>query len=282
MANMAAPACVHVYDLKEGKLAKISWDTVAGAEGYIVKCLFNKAFEQADEEGRTWDNFEIEGCTFDELEAKNRSWVQWAFAPLAFVIYRGFGMEERGSTWKELDEDGMSWDMIHTESHTWSQFENLLQHRSIMDEIAFNAKTAIYRVAAYDSAGAVSDYTTSYLVSVEPAFYRENAIQWHVTNGKHYWLTIEGEDLREYDRVPLALRYDASMLCLEDFIAHIPDVQMSPGTYPSANLRIEDISPGKVRFRCIREAPTGKDWSGCITIADFIAIQTGLTEITLC
>lgn len=313
MASLAIPQCLHVYDLKEDEPAQIIWGLVEGAEGYILERQFNQTFEQAMA-GRTWENLDAEGkswaaieqdaltweeleelptlgriwesidaekLTWDEIESKGYAWSQWGLLPLSSLIYRGPGTAMQGTIWRIVDDDALSWDMIQAKNRTWGEWENTEDHSGITDEIPIGIQSAIYRVAAYASLGEISEYLTGSLAPVTPIFYREDSTQLQVIQGMRYRLQINGEQLKDMDRVPLALKYNSKILVLEDFIVHNPGKQTNPGIYPYAHLQIENAIPGEVKFKCIRQALAGKDWSGCVTIMDFVANQTGLAEITL-
>jgi len=303
-----APNHLHVHDLYEDEPAWISWDVVNGAAGYILERHFNQTFEQAMkgrtwsnidaasqtwaemdsaglnweqiEElstlGFTWENINYAGLTWTQIEAKNLTWQQTELQPTSSEIFRGAGTEEYGFTWTELEDEDLSWAQIEAKNQAWDQIGSMSLHRSATDKIIIGARTAIYRVAAYDSFGTESDYLTGNIIPVIPVYYRDDRIQWQAEAGVHYWLVVNGRRLKNIDRIPLTLRYQAENLTLDDFMAQLPGKQIKPGIYPTAHLQIFNSPAGEVRFKCTRQVPARKVWSGCITVIHFIAKKTGL------
>ena len=313
MTSLAAPECLHIHELTEGEPARISWGKAAGAEGYILERQFNETFEQASA-GRTWanieaaqkqwdeieqgalswgqlellpalglawDNIDYAALSWDEWEAEDLTWDDWALQPLRFEIFRGSGTKEMGNTWTEWEEDNGDWSTAETSSQPWDQWESVEQHRAMTDEMPIGAKMAIYRIDSYDAGGAESTFLTSSLTPITPIFFREDAAQWQAKAGEHYWLFIEGSGIRDPDRVPLALRYQAGILNLDDFLSPVPGKQTNRGIYPSAHIRIVDNILGEIRFLCTKPLTPGKNWGGRITIACFTAKKTGAAEIKL-
>jgi len=277
---MDPPLNLHISPLHEGDSVRISWDVVEGATGYILERLFNQTFEEAEMQG-TWESIDYEGLTWAEFEMKNLTWEQFELQPLSYEIFRGPGTEELGYTWTELEDEDLTWLQFEAKNLTWDQIEILMLHRSTMDMIPIGVKKVIYRIAAYNASGTESAFLTSSLLTVTPIFDRENTIQWPVNNGERYWLLIEGENLWDVDRVPLTLQYSTGMLLLEDFITQILGEQTNPGIYPSAYLQIDACLEGEIWFKGTRQVPKGKNWDGCITLIQFVAIGTGIAEATL-
>ena len=313
MPNLLAPDCLHIGPLREGGQARIAWGAVEGAEGYILERHFNETFEQAasgrtwsdldaegkpwetiGQEGKTWEQWELPpACglswenigyfapTWDAIEKKALTWDGWALQLPHFEIYRGPGSAETGYTWTVWEEEGFDWGQSEAKGQAWGQWENGVWHRSAMDTIGIGAKSAIYRVAACGADGIVSESLTGSLAPVTPILYREDSFQWPVKAGERYWLFINGDRIREMERVPLAFRYNAGVLALENFAAQIPDRQTGHGAYPSAHLRIVEEALGEVRFVCTRAIPEGKTWTGLVTAAQFIAKKTGMAGVGL-
>ena len=280
MTNLATPASLHIGPLAEGAPARISWDLVDNAAGYILERQFNGAFTQSA--GRTWENLDnYAGLTWSQFEAQNLTWQQFELQSPSFEIFRGPGTAEQGSTWTELDDEKLTWPQFEAKNLTWDQFEHLLLHRSTMDAIAIGAKTAIYRIKAYAADGSESPFLTGSQLPVTPIFYRADSTQWQVTNGTRYWVLIEGENLRDLDRVPLTFRYSVDKLRLESFMAQLPGQQTAPGNYPAACLQINAAYQGEVQFSSTRQIPAGANWSGCITLIQFVAIGSGPAEVSL-
>ena len=306
---MQHPLNLHIPNLYEGDPARISWDVVSNADGYILERNFNEPFEgrtwtNLDTEnrtwdrndlynltwdefealpalGRTWENIDYEGLTWPQFEAKNLTWRRFELLRSGFDIFRGPGTEEPGYTWTELEHEDLTWPQAEAKNLTWAQIKNLMLHRSTMDKMSIGVKKAIYRVAAYDAGGTESDFLTSNFLPVTPILSREDTIQWPVNNGEHYWLLIQGKDLWDIDRVLLTLKYSKGMLLMEDFIVHTLGAQTKHGIYPAAYLQINYSAPGEIQFKGTRPVPEGENWSGCITLLQFVATGTGTAEIAL-
>jgi hypothetical protein len=300
--------------LWEGEQTRISWGDVDSKEGYILQRSFNKTFEQAaagrdwsgidaenkswtmiEQEGLTWGDFELlttlgktwesidyGNADWDDIEAAGLSWNEWGRQPPSFEIYRGAGIATTGYTWKEWEDEGpVDWDKAEAKNRTWDLWASAELHHSAADAMPAGAKSVAYRVAAYDSGGDASGFLTAGMFPVVPIFYRESAAQWNAEAGGDYWLIIEGRQIRDLGKVLMTLQYPADVLALESFLAHAMDKQTSSGLYPSAYLRIVEGKLGKVKFFCTRPLPTGKKWSGLITVAHFVAQKSAAAEAGL-
>jgi len=307
------PGGLHIHDLREDESARISWDEVSGAAGYILERSFDQTFDQASKGltwasikaedktwaeigqanlswaqiedlsalGLTWDNIDYAGLNWLQIEAKNQSWQELELQSAVFEIFRGSGTQEQGYTWRELEDESLNWFQIEAMSQTWDQFENARKHRSATDNIPIGVEFAYYRISAYDSLGAESAFLTSSLSPVIPIFYRADHVQWHVSLGQRYLLLIEGAGVRDVHKILLTLRYSAGTLLIEDFMAHIPDKQLDPDKHAAASLRTINSVPGEVKFVCTRQIPLGKKWGGCVTWVQFVAIKNGIADIRL-
>lgn len=261
--------------------------------------------------GRTWDSLDIEALAWDEIEARSLTWQDFARLPHSFAIYKGPGLianEGRGITWSQLEAGDVSWKEIESINLTWGQIENLIpfiswdkleahwldwdnleeknltwddferlldykDHLAADDTIKIGARTAIYRIKAFDTSGEGSEFLTSSILPVIPIFYREATLRWQTIRGARYLVLIEGRDLRDTERVPLTFRYGAGVLEMKNFRAQ--------NLNPSVRLHINADTPGEVRFHCIISAQNGESWSGCVTLIEFIARRTGLAEVSL-
>lgn len=282
MISLMIPDCLHIPPLREGESASISWGEVDNADGYVLERQFNETFEAALT-GRTWASLDAESKTWTQIALDGLSWEQFEALPTL------------GRTWGNMDCLGLGWDQIETQDLTWDQWAlqppsqeiyrgpgtaEAEQRRSAMDAIPIGARTAIYRVAAYDGGGQ-SDFLSSDMTPVIPIFDRENTLQWPVNKGEHTYLFIWGSQLQDTEHVPLTFRYDTGVLSLEDFAAHISGTQTEAGRYPLVRLNILESVPGRIRFKRVGSPEPGEYWSGCITVVHFIARRTGLAEAQL-
>lgn len=164
MANMAAPQDLHIHELYEGEPARISWDKVVNAGGYILERQFNETFEQASKGfnwlsidaknkqwdeieqdelswgeleslptlGKTWEDIDYTAYSWNEIDTKDFSWDEWALQPMSFEIFRGSGTMEIGNTWTEWEDDGYGdWDQIDAGNKTWDMLEGVEKHISL-------------------------------------------------------------------------------------------------------------------------------------------------------
>lgn len=245
---------------------ELSWDGIESKNltWEEIECLpaIGKHWGELDRKGFTWDDFEAKGLTWREFELLIPS----------------------GMSWETLDAHWLSWDEFEANNLSWEKFEQLVDrkdHLGATDHIEIGAKSAMYRIKAYDVAGRETGYLTSNLRPIIPIFYREALFRWQARAGVRYRVLIEGENLRDVERVPLTFRYGAEVLTLEDFIVQIPGKQIRPGIYPSAYLQIDANFLGEVRFRSTRPVGSRESWSGCVTYIEFIARRSGMAEVSL-
>ena len=256
-------------------------------------------------QGRTWSQLEGEDFYWDRVENKDLTWDQieclpsigkpwielerkrltWAEFEAKRLTWREFErLISLGMTWDVLDAHWLNWNEFEDKDLSWDEFERLIDdrdHRGITDHIKVGSETAMYQIRAYDAAGTESKNLTSNLRPITPIFNREAAFSWQVNAGERYRVLIEGENLRNIERVPLRFRFEREILALEDFIVHIPGKQTRPGIYPLAHLRIDASFSGEVHFRSTRPVGRRESWSGCITYIEFIARRTGMAEVSL-
>ena len=278
-------------------------------------------FENLSARGRAWDSLDVEALTWDEIESKNMTWQDFETLSPSFIIYRGPGtavpVPDRGRTWLQMDSEELTWDKFESKNLTWEQFDNLSpigmswgtleahwlnwyefeekklswdefeqlsdgkEHRGATDNIPIGAKTAIYRIKAYDAAGIESGYLTSAILPVVPIFSRDSSVQWQASNGSDYWLFIEALRTWDMERIPLTFRYNAPILTLNDFMPQISDIQSDSNIDPYEHLRIISNVLGEIRFVCTRPTPLGETWSGCVASVNFTARRAGIAEARL-
>lgn len=188
-------------------------------------------------------------------------------------------------SWDTLKAHWLTWDNIEERDLTWDTFEQLVDgndHRGANDNIKIGAKTAMYRIKAFNASGTKSDFLTSGLLEIIPIFHREATLSWHVISGSRYLVLIEAKEIfRTAQKVPLTFRYNNDILALGNFMAHMVERQVNPGIYPAAHLQIKTSFPGEVRFRCIRPIRDGENWSGCVTLIELIAGRNGIARVSL-
>ncbi|WRS28608.1 cohesin domain-containing protein [Oscillospiraceae bacterium MB08-C2-2] len=156
---LTRPTCLHIPDLYEESMARISWESVEDAEGYELDIHYDEDFEAAligktwadmDEAGLTWIQIDAQGLTWAqieklpaqglswrnieyhnrswaEIEQKNLNWSEIKRLPVRFTVYKGRGEKtpapDQGLTWQNIDSTGLTWAQMEARGWSWQDFE---------------------------------------------------------------------------------------------------------------------------------------------------------------
>ena len=257
------------------------------------------------EQGLTWTQFESEYFTWNEIDNRFLNWdgtdylpsvgkiwsqleskdVNWADFEDLDLTWRDFEyLEAQGLAWREIEAHHRNWNEFELKIDSWDAFEKIIDnkdHSAADDMIPIGAKSAMYRIKAYSAEGDESGYLTTGVIPVVPILFRDNYIKWQVNTGMRYYLMIEGQDIKNVDQVPLTFEYDADKMELKDFSSHNTRRQVNYGISPVSYTKISSQSLGKLHFEYNKPIEEGATWSGCVTLLEFVAKKTGITEASL-
>ncbi len=222
---------------------------------------------QHDSNNLTWSLFEQtydNWSDFEKQAARGISWASFEARQLDWNAIERLGADENGLSWYE-------WEHLQPDSQTHKGFET---------QIPLNAKTAMLRLRAYDDTE-YSEYITSSLLPVIPIFYREDAVELDVVQGKTYWFEIVCDDIQTFSKVAINLEYSNGELALTDTSAQTSIPLADSDTVLLSHLEIVTQTNGQVQFKCNQSIPDGEKWSGLITVMEFKALKTGKTQIKM-
>lgn len=243
------PSCIHVLGLVSGKAAQINWESVDGAEKYILEHRFAGEDEVFPEEYET---------------------ILFTDTPSPSDYDHG--------CWHNIAAASYSWGDIAEKNYSWKEIVGLNQgdgHLGCIDLIPSKVKFAEYRMKAMGPGGE-SDYTFSGRLSVKSKMDIADNISRFVTAGNRAYFTIHADSAHLFEDA-MTVTYDPRAIELRSVTAHIPE-----SGYEDSLLDIASQSSGQIELYCTRQIPNDMDWSGFITLLEFKALQTGETQLQLC
>lgn len=156
-----APTCLHIPNLYEDDNALLSWESVDGANGYRLECVFDEGFESASQ-GLAWGNIQAYGDTWADIKARGLTWeglsklpskgiswndvmfsgftwgqiadagVTWKdiqTMPARFAIYDGYGYKipgpDMGRSWEDIRDSGITWEELRDKGISWQDISFL-------------------------------------------------------------------------------------------------------------------------------------------------------------
>jgi hypothetical protein len=105
-----------------------------------------------------------------------------------------------------------------------------------------------------------------------------------ITNASEYIITVNASNISSFIGTEFTITYDTTALQLMDFAAQTGDLTItaSQTTILGTSLKLKSHSSGKLVFEVVNKTiPTGKVWSGVLTLLKFKAKKTGSTSITI-
>lgn len=288
--ELPAPACMHVAELTENESAAVNWSIVDGAEAYRVRRYLEgtAALSETDLDrvvydgpGIPWPNPD-QGMKWEQMDSYLYTWTVFEATLITWEMLKQFfipgltwtHMLEYWLSWEELEPKRVSWEMIETRAHN-------ADHIGFVDQLPRGARSARYRVLAYNGLAQSTDRETDPL-PVALQLIQDNESAWQVEAGRRYLLQIDGALVDSFDKNVFTLEYDGSALRLLDLSRLTPGSELEPGEYPDAGLEILSATDGELRFSCRKNTGSaGERWNGNVTLAQFLALQTGETRVSL-
>ena len=137
---------------------------------------------------------------------------------------------------------------------------------------AFDITTLRRHVAGW------SDYQ---FLPVGVAFSEGQSIRLSIKQNETELVPIRATNRPSFDGVIFTLTYDPLALELLDFAAQAESGCTTEGAIPNTPLTIISHSHGVITFTYTQDVPTGQVWSGVMTLAQFRALQNGVTVLSV-
>lgn len=102
-----------------------------------------------------------------------------------------------------------------------------------------------------------------------------------LVQGKHYFMALSASDIATFDGITVIMEYDPTELQLENIAEQAYSAWTTPGTVPGTDISITVALPGQICLEIDRNIPSGKVWSGVITVLKFKALTTGESTLSL-
>ena len=135
-------------------------------------------------------------------------------------------------------------------------------------------------VTIESSSGIIVDTAVLTLEEAPPKPPAIPAITLNVSEGNQYTISINASDMETLAGV-FTLTYDPVMLELIDFAAQTGQQTTTPGAVEGTPLTIISHANGTLEFEIDKAIPTGKAWTGAMTVLVFEAIDTGQTDVLI-
>ena len=107
------------------------------------------------------------------------------------------------------------------------------------------------------------------------------ALEMSLTANQEYIIPLTVENLVSFVGETFTLNYDTAKLQLLDFAAQTGKNTISTGAVSGTQLTIVSHTNGVLKFTVGKSIPSGKTWSGVITIVKFKGLSSGSATITL-
>jgi len=102
-----------------------------------------------------------------------------------------------------------------------------------------------------------------------------------VQTAQVYSIAFTGKNISSFDNKVFTITYDPAQLQLVDFAAQTSANDTAVGVIPSADIEILSHSGGVITFTRSQTVPSGKVWSGVLTVMKFKALGTGTVSIEI-
>ncbi|MDR1157072.1 MAG: S8 family serine peptidase [Oscillospiraceae bacterium] len=101
------------------------------------------------------------------------------------------------------------------------------------------------------------------------------------TANEVYNISVKGNNIGSFGGVTYTVTYDPSKLELQDFAAQAKRAITTPGTVAGTGLTIVSHSNGVLTFTVQKTIPSGRKWSGVLTVLKFRALSTGSSSLQI-
>ena len=222
------------------------------------------------EPGISWIVIQKRGYTWAELEAFNKTW-----ANLEQEIYF-----EPGISWSSAEAYWLTWAQFEALEMTWHDLEQFtkpdiephLGHEIITP---LNTKTSMFKLRAIGPDGE-SEFI---ITAVTPHLARKLIID--AVADRSYYVPLVGEGMTNFIGRKIKVSYDPMVLRLINFAAQMQGIYTETGEIPDTGINIishSDID-GVITLGFNKEITSGMEWSGLVTLFEFIALESQETTI---
>ena len=111
----------------------------------------------------------------------------------------------------------------------------------------------------------------------EPA----SAIELQLTSGKTYLIAVKAENVPGFQDTTYTLEYDEEELRLIDFAAQTAKLDTGEGPVGGTPLTIVSASQRELSFTADIAVPSGRKWSGTLTVLRFAALASGAATVKI-
>ena len=150
--------------------------------------------------------------------------------------------------------------------------------------VSINSQTGVVTVQAAALPGTVS-IQASYqgLTATAELTLEANSSELNltITSGKQLYVALAGQNMATFAGRTITLTYDPAKLQLIDVAAQAHGKFTANGSIPETGVTITAISPGRVSLTFDQTIPSGKLWSGVITVLEFKALATGSATVSV-
>ena len=102
-----------------------------------------------------------------------------------------------------------------------------------------------------------------------------------VTQGSEYMIALNAAGIETLQSVAITVTYDPAMLELIDIAEQAHGAHTTAGAIPGTGITVTSAAPSEVVLVCTRGIPTGRAWSGTITVLKFKALATGTAAVSV-
>ena len=120
---------------------------------------------------------------------------------------------------------------------------------------------------------------TAVLTLVEPSTLPTSSLSMGISMGTQFVISLKGANMNSFGGITFMLTYDPNMLELLDFAAQTDAYSLSVGGVTDTPLTIVSHESGSLVFTVDKTIPSGKTWSGLMTLLRFKSLSSGQTDI---
>jgi hypothetical protein len=96
-----------------------------------------------------------------------------------------------------------------------------------------------------------------------------------------YLISLNAQYITSFAGKTITVSYSQSALQFLDAAAQIQGANVSAGPIPGTGITIASVSPGIIKITFSKSIPSGKAWSGVVTVMKFKALASGATQISV-
>ncbi|SEN00360.1 hypothetical protein SAMN05216180_2422, partial [Hydrogenoanaerobacterium saccharovorans] len=109
----------------------------------------------------------------------------------------------------------------------------------------------------------------------------EGEIQTEYDAGQFYNFTVSANNVTNFKDIVYVLNYDNKYFDIVNLFNGVNPTKTTIGEVPGTEITILEITPTKIKFKCNKEVPAGKSWSGVVNIITLKAKQNTLSNVSV-